>query len=360
MRKILFLFFLIAVIFCIIIFVIKDKLNITKILENIENDSGISIKLQKNQKWSYYPKLTYLNKLSVMNKNWNLVIKDSNISITRDYGINSPFEIYYQSPSIFYKGVNFRDSKIESEYSNKVLILNKFTADLIDGNIEISGHIPINDDDNKISLKGSYNNISINRILKQLNISKWERVNIKLSSPNFSLYSINDNPKEIIKNLNGEMNINGSVFFVSKEEERFGTAFLSLLADKFINIQPLSQSLTYILDKFADVPSNISGLIKINEGIVTTEKLLINNNKEKALLTASLNLNSNIIDGKIDLYKGDIIFLTTELKGNINNPEILIGGKIFTNDGKTKTQNIKKIFEEGIKTLVDNMLNLND
>ena len=151
------------------------------------------------------------------------------------------------------------------------------------------------------------------------------------------------------------MNITGSIFFVSKEKERFSAAFLSLLADKFMNIKPLSRSISYLLEKFADQPSNISGTIKINKGVLITEKLLINNIKETALLTGSLNLLSKQIDAKVDLYKKDVIFLTAELKGNIENPQILIGGKLFS-----KPQNIKEIFEKGIEKLVDDILNIND
>ena len=122
----------------------------------------------------------------------------------------------------------------------------------------------------------------------------------------------------------------------------------------------LSESISYLLDKFADVPSNISGKILINNGVLTTEKLLINNKKEKALLSASLDLKTSIIDGEIDLYENNIIFLTAELKGNIKNPEILMGGKIFTKEGFAKPQNIKEIFDKGIQSIVDNILNSND
>ena len=359
MRKILIFLISLIIICSFIFFVIKEKLNINKILANIENDTGINIELQDKQKWAYYPKIAYQNNLSLDNKSGNLVVKNSSINITRDYGINSPFIVKFESPSILYKGINFRNSKIQSEYNKKVLNFKKFTANLIDGNIDITGQLYLNNK-KEISLKGTYNNISLNRILKQLIIANWERVKIKLSSSNFEINSINDTPKKIIENLNGKMDIVGSIFFVSTEEERFGAAFLSLLADKLTNMISLSKSINYLLDKFADVPSNISGKILINNGVLTTEKLLIDNKKEKALLSASLDLKTNIIDGEIDLYENNIIFLTVQLKGNIENPEILIGGEVFSKEGNIIPQNIKQIFEEGIQSLVDTILNLND
>ena len=127
-------------------------------------------------------------------------------------------------------------------------------------------------------------------------------------------------------------------------------------ADKIANMMSLSKSISYLLDKFADTPSNISGKIIINQGILTTEKLLIDNKKEKALLSASLDLKTNIIDGKIDFYENEIVFLTAQLKGNLENPKILIGGEVFAKDGDTKPKNIKKIFEEGIQSLINNLI----
>lgn len=359
MKKIFFFFISITIILILITFSLKDKLIINTILENIEKEIGISVELKDNQKWDFYPKISYQNNLSINNINNNLIIKNSKINIKKNYWFNSLFIINFKSPSIKYKGVDFRNSEIESVYKNKTIILNKFNTNIIDGNLNLNGRLNLFGN-KKISLNGSYDNISLNRILKQINISNWERVKIKISSSNFKINSINGSMKQIIKNLNGDMNISGSIFFVSTEEERFGAAFLSILADKIADMMSLSKSISYLLEKFADLPSNISGKIKINEGILITKNMLINNSKGKALLTGSLDLNTKIIDGKIDLYKNNMIFLTVDLKGNIENPQILVGGKVLVNNQNNKSQNIKEIFEEGIQSLVDNILKLND
>ena len=359
MRKILILLILLATICSLIFIILKDKFNINKILERIENNTGISIDLKNNQKFYYYPKISYQNSLSLYGNNGNLIIKNSNINITRDYRITSPILIKFKSPSILYKGINFRNATVESEYHNKAINLNNFSANIIDGKINGSGYLSKNKE-KEIILKGSYDNISINRILKQLDISNWERVKIKISSSGFLLQSIYGSKNNIINNLNGEMDISGSIFFVSKEEERFGAAFLSLLADKFTSVKSLSQSINYLLERFADLPSKISGKININAGILTTKKMLIENQKEKALLTASLNLKTNKIKGKIDLYENDIIFLTAELKGNIENPEIYISGEAYKKEDGKEPKNIKEIFEGGIQSLIDNILNISD
>ena len=358
MKKIIIFLISLIIFISIILFALVDKFNINKIIENIENDTKINIKLQQNQQWLYYPHIEYKNKLSINSKNGNITADEGVIIISRNYKINSPFLINYETPSIFYKGINFRNSQIETEYYNKILKLKKISANLIDGSINMNGFFNL--DNNKIKLNGSYDNISINRMLKQLKITSWERVKIKISSPNFSIDTINNEKNEFIENLNGVMNIKGSIFFVSKEEERFGAAFLSLLAEKFLKIKPLSKSISYLLEKFSDTPSDISGLININNGIFETKNMLIKNLKEKALLSGILDLNSKHVNANIDLYENNTIFLTAKIKGDLENPNILIDSESFSNQYNSEPQNIKEIFEKGIQNLIDDILNLDD
>ena len=104
MRKILISIFSLIIIFSLIFFAIKDKLNINKILANIENDIGINVTLKNKQKWAFFPKISYQNYISLNDTNNNLVIKNGSINITRDYWLNSHFIIRLESSSILYKG----------------------------------------------------------------------------------------------------------------------------------------------------------------------------------------------------------------------------------------------------------------
>ena len=52
--------------------------------------------------------------------------------------------------------------------------------------------------------------------------------------------------------------------------------------------------------------------------------------------------------------------LSADLKGKIENPEILVGGKIFSENEEQPLQDIKKLFDEGINSLVDKLLNIDE
>ena len=359
MKKIFFFVSTITIIFFLIFFSIKDEFNTTKILEKIKNQTNLIITLKNKNKWQIYPLISFENKISAYLENNSLIINKGSINVTRDYWITSPIKIFFKSPSILYRGLNFRNSKFTSDYKNKIILIKNFNAKLAEGNVEITGSLNL-DNTKKISLKGSYENVSLAKMMGQLDIASWERMDINLSSPYFYLTTTNLFPKKLISNLNGEMDIKGSLLFVSNEKERFGATLLSLLASNISDLMPVSESINYFLDKFADEPSQLSGKLFIKNGILSADKMILESEKGKALISATIDLKENTIDGKIDFYKDNKIYFETEVSGNILNPEILLGGKIFTENGQKLPKNIKRIFEDGIKSFIDNLLKPND
>ena len=156
------------------------------------------------------------------------------------------------------------------------------------------------------------------------------------------------------------MEIKGSVFFITTEEERFGAAMLSLLVDKVASLSSVSKSISYLLNRFADVPSAITGELQFINGTISTKDLLLQNNNGRALITAQIDMLSNNINGKINFYEEDSVFVEAVIKGRLQSPEILIGGKVFAEDGSTVPRDIKKIFEDGIQSLVNSLIEKND
>ena len=359
MKKIIFFVSSVFIVIFLIFFSIRDEFRTTKILEKIKNHTNLIITLKNKNKWQVYPFLSFQNEISAYSEDKSLIIENGSLDVMRHYWITSPVEISFKSPSILYKGLDFRNSKIISNYRKKIISIKSFNADFIQGNIEINGSMHL-DNSKKISLKGSYENVSLNEAMEQLNVADWKRIKINLSSPNFYLTTINSSTKELINYLNGEMDIEGSFLFISNEKERFGAMLLSLLANNISDIMPVSSSINYLLDNFSDEPSQLSGKIVIKNGILSTNKMILENKKGKALITAKVNLRENTIDGKIDFYKNNKIFFQTEISGNIQNPEILLSGKVFTENGQKLPKNIKQIFEDGIQSFIDNFLSSND
>ena len=68
------------------------------------------------------------------------------------------------------------------------------------------------------------------------------------------------------------------------------------------------------------------------------------------------------INGTLSFFEDDKIYLKTKLSGSINNPQILIGGKPFINNNNNEEplDDIKKIIEEGITNIFQNILENNN
>ena len=112
------------------------------------------------------------------------------------------------------------------------------------------------------------------------------------------------------------------MFFVASDEERFGAALLSLFSEKLPSLNTTSSSINFILTNFSDIPTKI--------------------------------------DGKINFYKNDEIFIKAELKGNIEDPQILVDEKVFNLNDGSEPKDIKKLFEEGINSFVEKLLKIEE
>ena len=358
MKKIFIFFLVILIISSIIFFAIKDQLDVNKILNKIEKDTNFKVFLEKDEVWTFYPHFEYQNNISIKNSIYNFEMERGKLLISKDYWPNKPIKINLEAPNFNLEQIQFRESYLKAHYKNKQIFIDKFFSKIIEGNIEVKGKIETGNE-NIFNIYGKFKNIDLNLLLRQAKIANWDRVKVKISSPNFDINSNYKDTKNLISNLNGAMDLEGSLFFVSTEEERFGAALLSLLADKLNEMIAVSKSVNYLINKFADYPTTISGKLFFKDGIISSNKLLMENAEGKASVNAKLDIKTNEIDGAINFYENNQIILTAQLKGNLENPEILVGGEMFFTDEKNETKNIKKIFEEGIESLVNKLMETN-
>ena len=74
----------------------------------------------------------------------------------------------------------------KSVATRSILLLVDSPGKIVEGNIEAKGDINL-DDKKNFNFQGQFNNISLNTLLKQSQVARWNRVNIKLSSPSFNI-----------------------------------------------------------------------------------------------------------------------------------------------------------------------------
>ena len=123
----------------------------------------------------------------------------------------------------------------------------------------------------------------MNALLKQSQIASWDRVNIKLSSPNFKISGNGNADQNWTTTMTGSLPIKGSLYFTSTDEERFGAALLSLLVEKLPSLTSISQSVNFLLSTYANVPSSLTGILTIKDGSITSEEILVINKDPQSI-----------------------------------------------------------------------------
>ena len=359
MKKLFVIFLSFIIIGVIIIFVVRDRFSIESIISNIENQTGFNIQLNDESTYIFYPSINFNNEnVTIMNNNINFVIKKAKINISKSYWPTSSIDLNLTAPTINYQGIEIRSAFIDASYKNDIITINSFVGKIIEGDVNLIGKIEFNEIQS-FNFEGNFNNISLNALMQQAQIAKWDRVNIKLSSTNLKLFGRIDD-KNSLSNLRGIIPIAGIFYLTTTEEEKFGVTFLSLLVEKIPNISSISKSMNFIIDNYSDIPTGLNGVLQVKDGLIFSDEILIQNKIAKSKLKGSYNFIKNEIDGTINFFEKNDIFVTAQLKGKIENPEILVGGKIFSENKDLPPQNIKKLFEEGINSLINKLLNIDE
>tara|TARA_Y100000590_G_C15581040_1_gene962325 strand:- start:117 stop:1259 length:1143 start_codon:yes stop_codon:yes gene_type:complete len=359
LKKSLILFFALLIIIFLISITIQGKFNVNKLLSDFEKQTGLSIELKEESNLLIYPKIYFFNdNATISHESSSILIRESNLKITKTYWPFSPFYIDLKSPVVIINGLEINNFSIQANYNNKIINFEKLTGNLVGGKIAITGNVILTEQI-PFNIEGSFSNIALNNILQQSGIPIWDRLTIKLSSKNFNISGYAKNKNNLISSLKGDAKLTGSGYLITTDEERFGAALLSLLVEKLPSIYPMSNLFNFIISTYGNIPTFIKGNLNINDSKIILHEINFENEMGKSLLNANLNLKSNNIDGKILFYENNQVFIETSIKGHINDPEILIGGKVFGQDKKI-SRDIKQIFKEGISSIIDELLKINE
>jgi len=360
MKKFIVILLTILIIGMLTVLILRDRFITEKIFSTIEEQTGLKIELLDKGVWNFYPNITYSNSnVTIIQKNSSLSVQNADIQLNRSYWPLAPVLINLNSPTINYEGMEMRNTKLQAKYASNIIRIESLTGNIVEGTLQVEGNIDL-DDKQPFTIQGQFKNISLNALLKQSQIASWDRVNIKLSSPNFKISGNGNADQNWTTTMTGSLPIKGSLYFTSTDEERFGAALLSLLVEKIPSLTSISQSVNFLLSTYANVPSSLAGILTIKDGSITSEEILVINKKGKSSLKGSYDFLENTITGTIYFYEQNEIFLEASLLGAIENPQILVSGKVFSDQEEQPFQDIKQLFEKGLNSFIEKLLSTNE
>ena len=361
-KKIILIFLILISIIIFISIFVYQKYNYNYFIQKIESSTGLEIKTNNDFSIKLFPKIHFIqNNLKIFkkNNNINLIFRKTNLELIKEYFDWNTTIINIKSPSAVFNGISLRNIIINTNYQDKKVDIKKFSSDINNGRLNFLGEIIAGKEFN-IKIDGNFENLSLTDILNQLQLIQWKRLNIKLRSKNFSIKSHGTNNDKLIKNLSANFPIQGLFYINATPEERFGTALLNVLTKKIPDLKNLSSALDFIFSKYADVPSQIKGSVKIKNGKIQTDEIVIYNEAAKMDVDLTYDYNNDELDGTLSFYNEEKIALQAKVKGNISSPQILIGSKtLVIGEDKEPLEDIKKVIEEGITNIFQKLLDNN-
>ena len=269
------------------------------------------------------------------------------------------------------------------------IFLNNFEKEKIISDIEKKFEIKINE-----KSKTKINIFPIVKLNTNLEIKDYknnlyfDNIRIDISQP---IFQVSGNLNILIDNLNinninfSEVNINGKVNYIENylkysdnlenlfdsiykingkitlettNEEKFLISFLKLFFEKLENQKNQKFAFSELINAFGNESSNFKGEINKNKNILETSKIEISNKNNRILIKGEYNYNNNFIDIILNLSQNNEIYLTTLIKGNLNNPNISFdeNSKFFQNSNS----NENNIIEESVIQFLNNFFDFND
>ena len=265
---------------------------------------------------------------------------------------------------------NFEKEKIISDIEKKLEIkineknktkINIFPIVKLNTNLEIKDYknnlyfdnIRIDISQPVFQVSGNLDILIDNLNIKNINFSEVN-INGKVNYiENYLKYS--DNLENLFDSI---YKINGKIFLETTNEEKFLISFLKLFFEKLENQNNQKFAFSELINAFGNESSNFKGEINKNKNILETSKIEISNKNNRILIKGEYNYNNNFIDIILNLSQNNEIYLTTLIKGNLNNPNISFdeNSKFFQNSNS----NENNIIEESVIQFLNNFFDLND
>ena len=108
---------------------------------------------------------------------------------------------------------------------------------------------------------------------------------------------------ELISNLGGSGELQGSVTINLKAEEQLGGVALGVLGQKVKEIQAIADATTTLLGAFAGAPARLTGTFVADRGILRTEDTKVIGRNATALTAATVDLPGWRLDSQTNVYR---------------------------------------------------------
>jgi uncharacterized protein involved in outer membrane biogenesis len=263
----------------------------------------------------------------------------------------------------------FEDVALTAELEDGVLKIERLTASLHGGVLQMVGKLAAGE--------GLEADVAITALEVDLGQLLREQADFaRLSGPvdlKTELTTSGGSEAELISALAGRGEFTGKLEVEVEPEERLDVLALDLLGAKVGAVRNVSDATTTLLGSFAGAPAELTGGFTVAQGVVVTNNARIDGASARAVTRARADLPTWRLDSQTDVFQAsnpDVPYLTANLKGPLDAPDVRLGGLPFRNpapapdgveDGqpngdlmplvpkKLKTQDVLKSLLKGVR-----------
>jgi uncharacterized protein involved in outer membrane biogenesis len=136
-------------------------------------------------------------------------------------------------------------------------------------------------------------------------------------SLNLNATGAGESQADLMRSLNGNGNVDGSVMIIGKMEQQVGSALLGVLGSKVKQVQGITSAVNGILSSYTGVDNKLDGTFNIKQGVLNTQDFAFVNPKARGTAKGDFDIGGWAMNMLIDLFGQDAqeAFMSIGLNG---------------------------------------------
>lgn len=136
-------------------------------------------------------------------------------------------------------------------------------------------------------------------------------------SLNLNATGAGESMADIMRSLNGNGDLGGSVMIIGKVEQQIGSALLGVLGQKVKEVQGITSAVNGILSSYTGVDNQLSGTFNIAQGVLNTQDFAFVNPKARGTAKGDFDIGGWAMNMLVDLFGADAqqAFMSVLLEG---------------------------------------------
>jgi uncharacterized protein involved in outer membrane biogenesis len=136
-------------------------------------------------------------------------------------------------------------------------------------------------------------------------------------SLNLNATGAGESQADLMRSLNGNGNVDGSVMIIGKMEQQVGSALLGVLGAKVKQVQGITSAVNGILSSYTGVDNKLDGTFNIRQGVLNTQDFAFVNPRARGTARGDFDIGGWAMNMLVDLFGQDAqeAFMSIALDG---------------------------------------------